>query len=397
MLKRLGTECISSPMSLADTTPIFKSDTRGVSEVIGFLLVFAFLIILLSINQAQVVPQENAEIEFKHSEEIQNDLIEVRGSISTAGQADVSQFPTVKLGTNYPARTFALNPPSATGTLQTSESYDITITNGTETVNIPTRFLQYQPDYNELDANPIWYEHSVLYIDARDQGGVATLEDQNIITDGGRVVRITALQNELQTSGAGRVTLELYPTQTTANELPTGELDITLPTRLTGEEYWDAAIDSEVIYEGVTNASEPGNDYEGDGIHALNLNINTSENSQDLQLNTVGIKSEPSGGVKQNVGAGDGDSGESEPTTNDPPTADFTASRSGQSDNVDLDGSPSSDSDGSIVTYEWDIGDDGTIDETGETVKTKIESGTDVTLTVTDDDDATDSITKTVN
>ena len=110
-------------MPLAGPDSLFKTDARGVSEVIGFLLVFGFIIILLSINQAQVVPQENAEIEFKHSEEVQNDLIEVRSSISTAGQADVSQFPTVKLGTNYPTRTFALNPSSATGTLQTSDQY----------------------------------------------------------------------------------------------------------------------------------------------------------------------------------------------------------------------------------------------------------------------------------
>lgn len=390
-------------MPLAGPDSLFKTDARGVSEVIGFLLVFGFIIILLSINQAQVVPQENAEIEFKHSEEVQNDLIEVRSSISTAGQADVSQFPTVKLGTNYPTRTFALNPSSATGTLQTSDQYNITITNQTAsldtgtTENVSTRFLQYQPGYNELDADPIWYEHSVLYIDAREQGGVAILEDQDLVTSEGSVVRITALQNEYRERGTGRVTIELYPTQTTnADAIPTGDIHITLPTRLTGEEYWNTAIDSAAVDADVTNASD--NDYNGEGIHALNLNINTSEGPNELQLNTVGIQSEPSANAqKQNVGTESGGGSDSPSTSNDPPTADFTASR--QNDNkADLDGSLSSDSDGSIVSYEWDIDADGTVDETGETVNNAdVPLDTEVKLTVTDDDGATNSRTKTVN
>lgn len=82
--------------------------------------------------------------------------------------------------------------------------------------------------------------------------------------------------------------------------------------------------------------------------------------------------------------------------SNEPPTADFTYVR--QNPNfVDLDGSQSSDSDGSIVSYEWDVGNDGTIDHTGETVtKVRASSGTEIRLIVTDNDGATDSVTETV-
>lgn len=100
-----------------------------------------------------------------------------------------------------------------------------------------------------------------------------------------------------------------------------------------------------------------------------------------------------------NDGTCDGGSTTTTTTTsgsNDPPTADFTYVR-GNKNFVDLDGSPSSDPDGNIVSYEWDIGNDGTIDETGQTVtKVKAPSGTEVRLVVTDDDGATDSIVKTV-
>lgn len=89
-------------------------------------------------------------------------------------------------------------------------------------------------------------------------------------------------------------------------------------------------------------------------------------------------------------------SGTPTPTpTNQAPTADFTSTRKGQ--NAELDASSSSDPDGSISSYEWDVNADGSIDYTGVTIKEKIPSGTTVKLIVTDNDGATDSVTKTIN
>lgn len=80
---------------------------------------------------------------------------------------------------------------------------------------------------------------------------------------------------------------------------------------------------------------------------------------------------------------------------NDPPIADFTMSRRGNSQQVDVDGSPSTDPDGSVVSYEWDVGADGTIEATGQTAKLNAPSGTLIKLIVTDNDGGTNSTTKT--
>lgn len=79
---------------------------------------------------------------------------------------------------------------------------------------------------------------------------------------------------------------------------------------------------------------------------------------------------------------------------NEPPVANFTISRRGNSQNVDVDASPSYDPDGTIVSYEWDVGADGTIDATGQTAQLNAPSGTDIKLIVTDDNGATDSTIK---
>ncbi len=85
------------------------------------------------------------------------------------------------------------------------------------------------------------------------------------------------------------------------------------------------------------------------------------------------------------------------PGANLAPTAQFTHSRKGMSNNVDLDAGSSSDPDGTISTYEWDVGNDGTIDYTGETItNANVAKGDVVALTVTDNDGASDQDKQTV-
>lgn len=83
------------------------------------------------------------------------------------------------------------------------------------------------------------------------------------------------------------------------------------------------------------------------------------------------------------------------PPGNEPPVADFTASQSGWF-TYDLDGSASYDPDGTVVGYDWDVGNDGDVDATGETATVFAWPNTEVRLIVTDDDGATDSVIMTV-
>jgi len=89
------------------------------------------------------------------------------------------------------------------------------------------------------------------------------------------------------------------------------------------------------------------------------------------------------------------------PTTNQPPTASFTyqptSPTAGQS--VSFNGSGSTDSDGAIVGYQWDLNNDGLTDASGVAVSHAFSAtGTySVRLTVTDDDGATGSTVRQVS
>ena len=280
-------------------------DNRAVSSVIGVVILFGFLILALSLYQVEVVPQQNAETEFQHSGEVRNDLVELRAGILQAGSIDQPQYQTVQLGTVYSTRVFSINPPAPAGTIRTSESYPITIayeSNGSVIETIPTRFIEYQPGYNEIDRSPTWYDASVLYLDARDEGGgIAVIEDQNLVDSDGEV-QITALQNEFRRSGTGQVTLELRPAESVIGDIPEADLNVTVPTRLSNGEYWNSTDISNNKYSVTDDAND-------DGIHNLTLETTTSS----LTIDTVGVQEVPEEPVQNSNARIGGSTSENKP------------------------------------------------------------------------------------
>ncbi|MFB6186855.1 MAG: hypothetical protein ABEI86_08325 [Halobacteriaceae archaeon] len=275
-------------MERSFSTLTLRDDSRGVSEVIGFVMIFAILVIAFSLYQAQLIPNQNEQVEFQHFQDVRDDMVEVHATILEAGQADVAQYPTVTLGTTYPPRLLGVNPPPPVGTLRTTQAYSIQIIDpGTGSMRVPTRFLVYTNGYNYLDIAPIWYENSVLYLDPGAAGGnIAIFEDQQIVRPHSPV-RVTALQNEFQESGLGDITLNIYPAATTGVDLEelSGEVTVKIPTRLSGEAYWDDAIGS--------IESNGDWEYQGTqpykGIYRLVLTVN----AEALKFNTVGINAAP--------------------------------------------------------------------------------------------------------
>ncbi len=319
--------------------------TRAQSTVIGVVLLFGIAIIAFSSYQAVQIPDQNAQIEYQHFQDVQNDLIAVRSGIAEAGQADVSQYRTVQLGTNYPTRILGLNPPDPAGALTTSEPHNITIEdeNG-DRVTLSTRFLEYHNEYNQLTVGTIRYENSVLYLDERNTSGeIVVLEDQNLLT-GGSSVRVTALHNDVTRRSTGRVTLELYPVDTPDRNLTglSGPLTVEFPTRLNGSEYWDQSSLSAytngtngITYNGVTEASEQN-------LYRVTLTLATVD---ALRINTVGINSDPADGatVQRGVGSrpGDGDD-DPEGPPDEPALPDNAVAFTDQNNNDEFDtGEPS--------------------------------------------------------
>jgi len=274
------------------------SDRRAVAGLVGAVLLFGILIISLSLYQAQVVPSENQRAEFEHSQQVQNQLEDVRNAILRTAWSGNSQPTSVTLGTRYPSRTVAVNPPPATGRLATENLGNVTIRNvyaagGPEglqeyldnqshNLTYPTSALVYTPDYNEYRGAPqTVYENTLLYNNFT-RGGNSTylnLTGDSLVSASGDRVSLVVLRGDYSESGIGSATVDPESVSTPRGGVyVNGSLNVSLPTRypVNGTAGWSGLLPDAVNPE---NAS---------GGHRVNL---STEGGTRLRIGAVSVGS----------------------------------------------------------------------------------------------------------
>ncbi len=200
----------------------FLPDRRGVSEVLGAILVFALVIAVLVIVQVAGVPAANQQIEFEHNTRVQADFQEFDQNVDRAAALGAESSSAVETGVRYPPRLFLINPGPAAGTLATSNPSSISFGNvsalNAETdgyfqtagaLNFESTTLSYRPSYNEYDSAPsTTYEHGILY-NSDENGGTAVFDNGNLIS--GNRISLTTLNGSLSESSTKAVTLDAVP------------------------------------------------------------------------------------------------------------------------------------------------------------------------------------------
>lgn len=284
------------PRDTESTTIRFALDTRGVSEVIGSILVFGLLISLLSILQLQAIPQANEEVEFEHSQHLSDDMESLRVAISESAETGRTRQTTVKLGLDYPPRLIFYNPPAARGTLRTSEPAALQIENAHAEGNLgvylqtdpqlDTRALNYTITYNEMTNAPtrvmelgVYYEvheDEVLvressFIDDTEISLVALGGDYSESSVTGEKIEATPLSGPIQT----------YQVEADSSSDP---ITITIPTHLPAED-WDEILATEYTdtTSPLTGASVPGGGHVADATYTRNP---TGPNTLTVTLET---------------------------------------------------------------------------------------------------------------
>lgn len=267
-------------------------DDRGVSEVLGAILLFGILVLAIGGYQSFVVPQQNSQIEHEHDMTVNDEFPEIQEAISNAVAKGRPQTTSITLGTDYPFRALSVNPPGVAGTLSTATSGHITVeeddgdrfnvVHHDDFCNVTnyeeTRAIQYKANYNRHSGTGHFvYENGVTYRMVGDT--VITRNEQELIS--GSTIRLYPVTtDEFSRTSAGREQLRFEPAGTDVN--PSVQVrNITLPTQLS-EDHWEDILDGEVDDEDIT---VDGNE--------LTLEL---DGEYDIRCTPVGIGSKPEQG-----------------------------------------------------------------------------------------------------
>jgi hypothetical protein len=196
-------------------------DSRGVSVVLGAILMFALVLMLLVLFQTTLVPSLNEATEFEHNERAQNDMEAFQADLLSASATGAPGELTLETGLRYPERAFLLNPPPVAGDIETTpgtvsmvgfvgtDVETIDYWNGTTPRQYDTRTLSYRVDYNEYRNAPTTvYEHATLY-NVFDGGTVLPTGNGKLIS--GNRITLVVVEGDLSTASTRSVTTTIDP------------------------------------------------------------------------------------------------------------------------------------------------------------------------------------------
>lgn len=279
------------------------TDRRGQAIQVGAIILFGFLVLSFASYQAYLVPQQNAQVEFDHNQEVQEDLSKLRATIVEASYPQQSAVVTVDMGTGYPARLIAQNPPPTSGSLRTSEPGSMTVDGASDVCagEDTTRSLTYEPNYNAYDGPSSVYENTVLF-NSQD-GGESNLTGQSLVFPQEGVVNLVALRGDVDRTTGSTVTLDVVSGESRWTE-DVQDPTVTVPTTVS-EDSWEEVIPSPVSDDDIS-------------VTGGNLEVELT-GSYDVVCTPVGLGAPPPSGASKLKPPPPG-GGSNQPTFSSPPT-----------------------------------------------------------------------------
>ena len=247
-------------------SPALVSDERGVSEVLGAILIFALVVLLISLIQLNAVPAENQQVEFEHNQRVQGDMLSLDRAILAAATENVPGSTKIEMAARYPSRFFLVNPPVRSGSIETTEPGFVEILNAKsdslsnywtddpaeDAKRFETRFVRYRPSYNEYRSPPdTVYEHNAL-VNKFDSGAVLPIDSGSFI-QGDDIVLVT-VDGRISRASATSEAVESEPLSAPAQSIPVSaaggsNVVLELPTTLSKSD-WTDILEDELVSNG---------------------------------------------------------------------------------------------------------------------------------------------------
>lgn len=212
---------------------------RAQALQVGAILLFGILVIALGVQQAVIVPNQNRHVEFNHFQQTQDQMNNLRNTLVQTGRDGTIRSASVTLGTTYPPRLIASQPPGSSGSLrshQFTKKLSLTGAGGASMSNIcgpnarTPRDITYTPSYNYLSSvSQITYENTLTYTNGT-SGGQYVEGNQQIID--GKTIHLYPLVTAYNHSGSGQATINFHAGTTGENTSIPHNAILHIPTHI---------------------------------------------------------------------------------------------------------------------------------------------------------------------
>jgi hypothetical protein len=276
----------------APARPATARDERGVSELVGGILLFGLVLAVLVVVQVSLVPVWNEGEEVSHSFDVEEDLLFVAESVDRVAVTGAPTSATVDLGVRYSDRVFLLNPSPAAGVLRTVPA-SVELGNATAPGDpgdhwdgtpkrFETRAVLYEPSYQYYLNAPVTRYEGWIAVNQFDAATVL-LTPQKLIE--GRRIDVVLVDGDLYEASpdtiSAWVAAESAPAQSLLVANGTGgPLTVTLGTALDADRWRDLLAD-ELAPDGNVLAVEDV----ADGVRIV-----LADGTYDLRLSRVRLE-----------------------------------------------------------------------------------------------------------
>lgn len=307
-----------------------RGDDRAVSATLGMLLMVAITLVLYTTAQTAWGPQVRASTDYTHARNVLTDMQNVRADTVQAGQSGYQQGSVLQMGSNYPEYLILIQPPGPSGTLQTTDERDISITDVHATnpeaeqyfeeeaneLSFQTQSLVYNPNYAEYDDAPeTVLSNTVLYEDYGENKEV--IANPSLIS--GRRISLSTTIGDISRGQTRPLLVQSQPLSASQTAVrvnadsdgdgnPNGHIKLRIQTELS-EETWRKILSDEIDSD--TSKNNPATDDDGQFIAEIEKSGDTlilhleNEVSYRLNMAKIGYKTgyQPSFAEEENPDA----------------------------------------------------------------------------------------------
>ncbi len=208
-------------------------EERGVSVVLGAILMLLIMTTVYGTTQAYYVPIWNKDVEYEHLNVVHDDMMTFKSDVEDVALSGAPKSSNFRMGVRYPNRMLLVNPgPGVAGAL-TSENVAVSIVYTIDGLGDPTITTSYTSNrivyevQGTVDSPSLVYEHGVII---RDYGNeYATTDEQSLIV--GDEIYIPVLIGNLTASSSMETeSIELKPLSQSYSRTKIKSVTITIDT-----------------------------------------------------------------------------------------------------------------------------------------------------------------------